>query len=268
MVTNTQRITALEARFAAHDTLHSTSTQHPHVPGAWTPPTPPSGVPVIPAGLGKVFRYVPAENGNQLAPLKILTYPDDHIGQPNQDMTVFNRFTHTRKPTVHDGYLDLRATRRPDNLFDADLVGTGQDNSGLFFGYGLYRAWLRFSVDPCHWPAFWPYDTKGWSGLELDWEKLEDANLRATVHLPAGESKQGVAMPTDITTTFHEFGIDRRATSTTFLLDGKTVATLPGGAASPLAVLLDAKIGFPWAQKPGTGTPDAFVHLAGLTVDA
>ncbi len=230
-----------------------------------SPPVVLPGLPAIPANLGTKLRWVPAETGNALAPFMVLTYPDEHIGQPGQNMTVFNRFTHVRKPTVHDGYLDLRATRRPDGLFDADLVGTDP-----IFGYGVFRFWLRMNIVVNSWQSAWLYDTLRWTATEIDFpEILESQSLTAHVLGAGAGSKYGIAKPADLATAFHLFRIERRASFVAYSIDGTEVARITGTMpADPLAILLDSKVGFPWAERPTATTPEPFLHVAGVTVDS
>jgi hypothetical protein len=263
---------------AAGDKLTITTPVTPPIPPI---PVPTPGVPVIPAGLGSKFRYVPAENGNTLAPLQVATYPDDHIGGPGQHMTVFNRFRHARKPIVANGYLELLAKRNGQTatspligdgkaypLFDADLVATSVGGNGKTFAYGTFRYWLRFSIGTCHWPAGWLYDTTKWSATEIDApEVLEGKDIILGV-IGQGAGRKSIPMPADIETVFHEFTIVRSPGSVTLSVDGVLRATITGTMpADPLAILLDAKIGYTWAENPDATTRDAFVHCAGITVD-
>ena len=71
---------------------------------------------------------------------------------------------------------------------------------------------------------------------------------------------------------FHEFKIERRATFIAFSMDGVQVARINGSMpANRLAILLDSKVGFPWAGTAGTpsgSTPDTtYLHIAAVTVD-
>lgn len=235
--------------------------RHPGHPGcgpAWTPPpataVPTAGIPALPVQVAGEWRKSFADG--TLGDFRVLTFPDDHLGQPGQDWTVYNRFRHTRQPTIHDGYLDVRATKRPDGLWDADLLGTSQDGSGRTFGYGRYEFASRANVGRATWIGMWLGDTTTWSVVELDWETLEAQQLSAHVHGSGAGSWYG-APPADWTTAWHVFSIDRRSGYVAFGRDGVEKARMTGSMpATPLAIMLDAKIGFPWAEGPDATTPD------------
>lgn len=235
----------------------------------------PQGVPTIPGAYGTVFRKVFTDG--TLAPFQILTYPDAHIGQPGQYMTVFNRFSNGASLTsVHNGYLDLRAVRQPSgSLWNAAFVGTsfnGNDTAHTW-GYGIFRWWARFNVGPGTWQSGWLYDTTNWSAIEIDWpEMLESRNLAGHVIGPGAGSDNGNTIPSDIATAFHCFKIERRSTFVAFSIDEVEVGRVTNSMPSdPLAILLDSKVGFPWTGSTGqitTATPNpAFFHVAAVTVD-
>lgn len=237
-----------------------------------TPTPTPSGLPIIPASYGTVFRKVFTDG--TLGPFKILTYPDDHIGGSGQYMTVFTRFRTAPSASLHDGYLDLRATRQSSgSLWDGTLVGTSQDNSGPTFGYGVYRFWLSFNVGPGTWQSAWLYDTTTWSATEIDFpEMLENLNLTYHVLGQGAGSKYGLSQPADLATTFHEFKVERRATFVAFSIDGVEVGRITASMPSTkLAILLDSKVGFGWMGATGqitALTPNpTFLHVAAVTVD-
>jgi hypothetical protein len=236
------------------------------------PPPPPAGLPVINPAYGTVFRKVFTDG--TLAPFRVLTYPDDHIGGAGQYMTVFNRFSNGgRQVSVHNGYLDLRATQRSDGLWDAAFVGTSQAGNGPTFGYGVYRFWLSFNIGPQTWQAAWLYDTTTWGATEIDFpEMLENLSLSAHVLGSGAGGKYGLPKPANLATVFHEFKVERRATFVAFSLDGVEVARINGSMpANKLAILLDSKVGFPWMGAIGTpsgSTPDlTYLHVAAVTVD-
>lgn len=236
------------------------------------PPPPPAGLPAINPAYGTVFRKVFTDG--TMGPFRVLTYPDDHIGGAGQFMTVFNRYSNgARQTSVHNGYLDLRATRRADGLWDAALVGTSQGGNGPTFGYGVYRYWLSFNVGPQTWQAAWLYDTTSWSATEIDFpEMLENQSLTAHVLGQGAGATYGLPRPANLATVFHEFKVERRATFIAFSIDGVEVTRLFGAMpASKLAILLDSKVGFPWqgaAGVPGGSTPAVtYLHVAAITVD-
>lgn len=204
---------------------------------------------------------------------KVLTYPDDHIGGAGQYMTVYNRFRHAATHTlVHDGYLDLQAIRRPDGLWNADLVGTSQAGNGPTFGYGVFRVWARFNAAPGTWQTAWLYDTTSWTSTEIDFpEMLESLNLTAHVLGQGAGGKYGIPWPANISTVFHEYKVERRASFVAFSIDGVEVGRIVGSMPSrPLAILLDSKVGFGWIAggQIGPNTPSpAFLHVAAVTVD-
>jgi hypothetical protein len=239
------------------------------------PPTqfvPTAGLPTIDPSYGTVFRKVFTDG--TFGSFKVLTYPDDHIGGSGQFMTVYNRFSDGRRQvSVHDGYLDLRATPRGDGLWDGVLMGTSQDGNGPTFGYGVFRFWLRFNVAPATWQSAWLYDTTSWSATEIDFpEMLENLSMAAHVLGQGAGSKYGIARPSNLASVFHEFTVERRATFVAFSVDGVEVARVKGSMpSSKLAILLDSKVGFPWmgaAGAPGGSTPgDVYLHVAAVTVD-
>jgi beta-glucanase (GH16 family) len=209
-----------------------------------------------------------------LGPFKVLTYPDAHIGGSGQFMTVYDRFSNgARQVTVHNGYMDLRATPRSDGLWDAVLVGTSQDGNGPTFGYGTFRYWLSFNIAPQTWQAAWLYDTTSWSATEIDFpEVLENQSLTAHVLGGGAGGRYGLPKPADLATVFHEFKVERRANFVAYSIDGVEVARITGTMpATKLAVLLDSKVGWPWlgaAGAPSIGTPDpTYLRVAAVTVD-
>jgi hypothetical protein len=236
------------------------------------PPPPPASLPAINPAYGTLLRKVFTDG--TLAPFRVLTYPDAHIGGAGQFMTVFNRFSNGASQTsVHDGYLDLRATRRTDGLWNAALVGTSQGGSGPTFGYGVYRFWVSFNAAPQTWQTAWLYDTTSWSATEIDFpEMLENQSLTAHVLGQGAGGIYGMWRPANLATAFHEFKIERRATFVAFSMDGVEVGRINGSMpANRLAILLDSKVGFAWAGAAGTpsgSTPDiTYLHVAAVTVD-
>ena len=235
------------------------------------PIQPTAGLPKIDASYGTLFRKVFTDG--TLGPFKVLTYPDDHIGGSGQYMTVYNRFSNgARQTSVHDGYLDLRATRRSDGLWNAALVGTSQGGNGRTFGYGVYRFWLRFNAAPATWQCAWLYDTTSWSATEIDFpEMLENLSLTAHVLGQGAGAKYGIAKPSHIGSIFHEYKIERRASFVAFSIDGVEVARVKGSMPSgKLAILLDSKVGFGWTASgaPSDLTPDVtYLQVAAVTVD-
>lgn len=234
------------------------------------PPPPPSGKPWD--QYGSVFKKDFSDG--TFGDFKILTYPDDHIGGTGQYMTTFNRFTNgASQASIHDGYLDLRCSRRSsDNLWDAVLVGTSQDNSGPTFGYGITRVWARFNIGPGTWQTSWQYDTTTWSSDEIDFpEMLENLSLTCHVIGTGAGGKYGLPKPSDIATAFHEFKTERRAGFTAFSIDDVEVARVTATQSTKkLAILLDSKVGFGWIAggQITANTPNpTFLHVAAVTVD-
>lgn len=209
-----------------------------------------------------------------MAPFQVLTYPDAHIGGSGQFMTVYNRFSNgAQQATVHDGYLDLRATPRGDGLWNAALVGTSQGGNGPTFSYGIFRYWARLNVAPQTWQAAWLYDTTTWSATEIDFpEMLENQNLVANVLGQGAGGAFGVYRPADLASVFHEFKVERRPTFVAFSIDGVEVARVNGSMpATNIAILLDSKVGHPWmgaAGAPSGSTPNpTYLQIAAITVD-
>lgn len=237
-------------------------------------PPPVTGIPSPPAGTGTLLRWE-GKNGT-LAPFKVLTYPDDHIGGSGQYMTQFCRYRNhvtPSHPLVHDGFMDLWAVRRPDGLWDADLVGTSQAGNGPTYGYGIYRFWARFNPGPGTWQCCWLYDTTTWTADEIDWPEMLE-NLRQVAHVlgtGAGSAASG-SPPADIASTFHEYKIERRASFTAFSIDGVEKGRVTSTQSTKkLAVLLDSKVGFGWMGSTGqitSATPSpTFLQVAAVTID-
>ena len=241
------------------------------VPAKDPPFQPTAGLPTIDPAYGTLFRKVFTDG--TFGPFRVLTYPDDHIGGGGQYMTVYNRFSNgARQASVHDGYLDLRATPRGDGLWDAALVGTSQGGNGPTFGYGVYRFWLRFNAAPATWQCAWLYDTTSWSATEIDFpEMLENQSLTAHVLGQGAGAKYGIGKPSHLASVFHEYTVERRATFVAFSIDGVEVARVNGSMpSSKLAILLDSKVGFGWTASgaPSGSTPDlTYLHVAAVTVD-
>lgn len=236
------------------------------------PTAPTAGLPTIDPAYGTLLRKVFTDG--TYGPFRVLTYPDDHIGGSGQFMTVYNRFSNgSRQASVHNGYLDLRATPRADGLWDAVLMGTSQGGNGPTFGYGVFRYWLRFNAAPATWQCAWLYDTTSWSATEIDFpEMLESQSLTAHVLGQGAGATYGIPKPANLATVFHEFKVERRASFVAFSIDGVEVARVTGNMpGSRLAVLLDSKVGFPWAGAagaPGGDTPNlTYLHVAAVTVD-
>jgi beta-glucanase (GH16 family) len=189
-------------------------------------------------------------------------------------MTVYNRFSNGWQQTsVHDGYLELRATPRGDGLWNAALVGTSQGGNGPTFSYGVFRYWLSFNVAPATWQAAWLYDTTSWSATEIDFpEMLENQSLTAAVHGSGAGAAYGLPRPADLAAVFHEFKVERRPTFVAYSIDGVEVARVNGNMpANNLAILLDSKVGHPWmgaAGAPSGSTPNpTYLRIAAVTVD-
>lgn len=224
--------------------------------------TVPTGIPPLPPLVAGEWRKDFADG--LLAPFRVLTYPDQF---PNDNMEKYNRFAGAA-PTVHDGYLDLRATRRADGLWNAMLVGTSQDGTGATFGYGRFEICARANVGRGTGQSGWLYDTTTWTSTEIDWpEMLESQQLSAHV-IGAGAGKWYGAPPADWATAWHTFSIDRRPGYVAFGLDGIEKARVIGAMpATPLAILLDSKLGFPWAEGPDATTPNpTWLQVASVRV--
>lgn len=251
---------------ATSATLFCAATPTPSPTPSPTPTPIPTATPspgVVPPQYGSLFRWTPSMG---MSPWKILTYPDQH---PGDNMEVYNRFT-PGQASIHDGFLDLKSTRRFDGLWSSTLVGTSQSGNGPTFGYGVFRYWLSFNVTSGGWQSAWLYDTTSWSVNEIDFpEMLENLNLTAHVFKPGASSvgKYGLPKPADLATKFHEFKVERRATFVAFSIDGVEVwRTTSAQPSTKLAILLDSKVGFPWGFPPPT-TAAPYLHIAGVTVD-
>lgn len=187
----------------------------------------------------------------QLSPFKKLTYPDQH---PGDNMEVYNRFANG-KPVVANGYLYLPATKRADGLWDATLVGTSQDGNGPTFGYGRFEFTMRANVGRATWQSGWLYDTTTWSSTEIDWPEMLESQ-RISAHVVGFGGWYG-SPPADWATVWHTFYIERRADHVSFGWDGTEKYRVNGAMpAKPLAILLDSKLGFPWAEGPDATTPN------------
>ena len=160
-----------------------------------TPPPPPSGLPVIPSGLGSKLRVVPAVDG--MGPFGIFRYPDDHIGGSGQLMTVYTRYSNAYNGakaadgsdlvSVHDGFIELRCVKRPDGLFDGAYIGSAgpkRGGSGTFTASptATIRWWLQFSKGQAVWPTAWLYDVLKWSANEIDWPEEYGGKIHGNLH--------------------------------------------------------------------------------------
>ena len=241
-----------------------------------TPPPPPSGLPVIPSGLGSKLRVVPAVDG--MGPFGIFRYPDDHIGGSGQLMTVYTRYSNAYNGvkaadgsdlvSVHDGFIELRCVKRPDGLFDGAYIGSAgpkRGGSGTFTASptATIRWWLQFSKGQAVWPTAWLYDVLKWSANEIDWPEEYGGKIHGNLH--PGSAGISVALPSDCDTAWHEYRMDWTASGCTFYIDGTKVGTASGAVAGPMALVADAKIGL---DTPNSSTPSAtFLRIAGVTVE-
>jgi hypothetical protein len=259
----TSRLSSFETRLAAVEAkLEQPATPPPS-------PTPPAPV-VIPAGYGKLLRKDFSDG--LLAPFKRLVYPDDHIGQSGQYMTTYTRYRDDPATvSVHDGYLDLHANRRPDGLWNGACVGTGRDGYGdktmLTFGPGVIVRWYaRMNIGHATWQALWLYNVS-WGSPEIDFYELLESGPRLTT---LGSSKNGTTKLPAVDTDWHEIACVYAPDYVATLIDGTEVGRIAAKVPGPMALLADVAIGFGWDSngKPDATTPDpTYLHIAGVTVD-
>ncbi len=215
-----------------------------------------TGIPPMPSGMVLL-------NGTTgtLGKFVVNTYPDDHIGQPGQLWTVYTRYANgARQVTFHDGYADLRATRRSDGLYDGVLLVTGTPGSSSFlptfdFQYGRIEFAFQTGGGSGAWGTFWEAISTSWSAPELDWVELIGGRWTANVH---GSTSDGQKASVATDSAWHVGAIDKQPTGTSFYLDGRLVGTGPA-MSSRMVLLADAKVGL---AAPDATTGEPYLHLA------
>jgi hypothetical protein len=227
-------------------------------------------LPTIPAGYGVLLRKEFTDG--VLTPFKHLVYPDDHVGEPGQYMTTFARFsTKPENVSIHDGYLDLKATRQATgDLWDASFVGTGTDGRGDtnivdFDPPIIVRYYARMNIAHATWQAMWLYNTT-WGTPEIDFYELLESGPRITL---LGGPGGTVNLPA-VDTAWHEFAVIYTTTFVATLIDGVEVGRISGALFSdPMALLADVTLGFGFTSiAPDATTPDpVYLHISGVTVD-
>ena len=225
---------------------------------------PRSDVPPIPAGYGELLRKDFGDG--RLAPFRILTYPNDH---PGDLMIQYGSFvTGPGNVSVHDGYLDLRATRNALGLWDQAFVGTGMTGDGtpatFQFQYGTARAMARMNTGRGAWQSLWYLVADRWGAEEIDWAELIGGRLTANVH-GSNADGQAASLPAFPPDEWHEYGITKAPTYIAFLLDGREVGRANVAMPAPMALLADAKVGL--AVPDGTTPSTLFLQVAWWTVD-
>jgi hypothetical protein len=223
------------------------------------------GPPPIPADRGQLLRKDFADG--QLAPFTRLVYLNDHPGTLETQYCDYSAdATHV---SVHDGYLDLRATRGAAGRWVCSLVGTfvndGSPPSRTFdVGYGTVRAMVRVFGGQGAWDGFWQWNAWG-SGAEgeIDWLELISGRTTANLHGTSADG-QKVSLPAP-DGGWHEYAVTRTPTYVAFLLDGVEVGRTTVALSQRLTLLADAKVGL---SAPDATTPSSmFLQVAWVTVD-
>jgi Glycosyl hydrolases family 16 len=259
---------------APSDQPPATPSDQPPAPPSDEPPAPPSptsapssGIPVtpeIPDGYGDLFRK--DFRDGVLAPFRTLTYPNVH---PGDLMIQYGRFVaDSAHISVHDGYLDLRATRNLDGLWSQAFVGTGLTGDGspaaFQFQYGTARAMARMNSGRGAWQSLWYLVADSWGAAEIDWAELINGRLTANLHGTIVGDQQ-VSLPAFPSNEWHEYGITKAPTYVAFLLDGREVGRANVSMSAPMGLLADAKVGL---FAPDASTPSTlFLQVAWWTVD-
>ena len=99
-----------------------------------------------------------------------------------------------------------------------------------------------------------------------DYFHHEGQKIAAHAHGPGAGGWYGPPPP-DWATAWHRFTIERRSNYVAFGVDDdvkvRFTAAMPS---TPMAIALDTKVGFPWAEGPDATTPDpVWLQCAGVT---
>ncbi len=192
------------------------------------------------------------------------TLPGNHEWEYYSDSTV------GEMPfTAAHGKLIMRARpakpgSNPYNLpYDSGLITTYKSFSQL---YGLFEMRAKLPAGQGLWPAFWMLPANNIYSCELDiFEVLGSGptTLFATTHGETGNNwvvdSQALQVP-DTSAAFHVYGVDWEPTTTTFLMDGKVIATAPtpGSMNTPMYMLINLAVGGPGSWP---GAPNASTHF-------
>lgn len=165
---------------------------------------------------------------------------------------------------VKDGLLHLPVRKRPDGMYDRDLIDT---RDSFKQQYGRFEARISVPKGGGLWPAFWLYDgVFGTDGDEIDIVELlgKEGMVAAhqTVHKGTMANQtyapwNSVIPPTGSWAdgTFHVYAVDWRADHIAFLIDGKeTWRETTHLISKPLAILLNMGLGG-WAGAADATTP-------------
>jgi beta-glucanase (GH16 family) len=169
---------------------------------------------------------------------------------------------------VRDGVLAIIA--KPADPAVKPCIGGADDTSGLITTepsfaqtYGRFVARLKMPAGKGLWPAFWllPAD-KSWPP-EIDAvEFFGGANSRGEggktkYHYGAvGTAGDWFDTGVDLTTGFHEYGIEWTADTIVYTFDGREIARMatPAAAHKPMYLLINLAIGGTWPELPDAST--------------
>jgi hypothetical protein len=229
-----------------------------------TPTSPPSGgIPGIPDGYGS--KFLKDFSDGRLGPFHVLTFNNDH---PGQLMTQYCDYvSDSAHISVHNGYLDLRATPTSGGRWDCSLVGTwtvgGLPLPVYKWQYGTSRVMARLNTGPGVWQGTWNWAADCWCGDEIDWlEQTGSSRFTANIH---GSSKDGQKVSIAPLSGWHEYGTVRTPTYVAFTLDGVEVGRTSVAMSANLTLNADAKVGL---EPPTSATPDSvYLQIAWWTVD-
>ena len=231
-----------------------------------TPQPPSGGIPPMPNGnlLEKSFA------DGTLGPFRKITYPNDH---PNDAMSwACDYGTGTDVISVHDGYLDVRAYPKAGGRWNCGFLSTGMDGRGNGASFSFTTGYVQFAakvnIGYGTWQApLWLLNTVTcWCSAEIDIaEVLENQRLTFNIHGPANVSVASRANPG---TGWHVYGVAKASDHVTFTMDGQVIGRWNGSMPDKMALLIDSKVGFKWANMyPNGSTPDpTFARVAWVTV--
>jgi Glycosyl hydrolases family 16 len=233
-----------------------------------TPQPPSGGIPPMPNGnlLEKDF------SDGSLGPFRKITYPNDH---PNDAMSwACDYGTGTDVISVHDGYLDVRAYPKAGGRWNCGFLSTGMDGRGNGASFSFTTGYVQFAakmnIGYGTWQApVWLLNTVTcWCSAEIDVaEVLENQRVTFNIHGPANASVASRANPG---TGWHVYGVAKASDHVTFTMDGQVIGRWNGSMPDKMALLIDSKVGFKWANLyPNGSTPDpTYARVGWVTVSS
>lgn len=226
------------------------------------PPGNPLPAPLPDPGTGTILNKN-FEDGI-LYPFRILTYPNEHPG----DLMVQYGLFYADMVSVHDGYLDLRCVRQPDNTWRMSFVGTGRDGHGgeatFKFQYGISSVKARMNYGPGAWQGLWYLIADAWSAPEIDWPEMIGQHYTANLHGSSSDGQYASELPFD-SSEWHIYTMVKDPSYIAFEIDGVEVGRANVAMSANMGLLADAKVGL---SAPNSTTPSPlYIHVAWWTVD-